>query len=195
MTESRYGSCLLIAADGAGLSFHAGFCTGRLSGDNVFTVGVTESGNFFLCGQYFAADRAVTALGESGFGTSSVNCGVSDRCVTESCNGSCLLITADGAGLSFHAGFCAGRLSGDSVFTVGVTESGNNLLCYKHFTADGAVTTLSKSRFGAGGGNCGVSDFRMTESRNNIILICISASRASVSSVTVFCAGRERYFR
>ena len=112
VTESRYGSCLLIAADGAGLSFHAGFCTGRLSGDNVFTVGVTESGNFFLCGQYFAADRAVTALGESGFGTSSVNCGVSDRCVTESRNEIILIsITANGAGIGCIAFFCAGRFS------------------------------------------------------------------------------------
>ena len=130
---------------------------------------MTESGGFFLCGQHFAADRAVTALGKSGFGAGGTFRRVGDRGMTASRNGSYLFIAADGTSLCLNTAFCAGRLSGDNVFAVGVTESGDFFLCGQNFTANRAVTALGESGFGTSSVNCGVNDRRVTESRDSSI--------------------------
>ena len=51
-----------------------------------------------------------------------------------------------------------------------MTGCGNDFLFNEDFTADGAMLTLGKTGFGAGGGNRFVNNFRMTGCRNDFLL-------------------------
>ena len=121
----------LSATNGTGLSGSTGSCCAG---------GVTQCINFFLCNQSLAADRAVLAFGQTGFGTgrsnSLVNCVGVTQCFNQ-------LSATNGTGLSGSTGSCCtGSMAQSLDGSIGVAVLTTVL------TGMGGVTILSTSGIG-----------------------------------------------
>ena len=175
------------------------FCASR-SNSSVNNFGVTESRNNGLSYQNLVTARTLFAFCKTGCGTSGSDC-FKNNCipviviVRKFCDGGCFKYITRSAIAAFLAFLSFGGFFHDIPFSKTVSCLGDNILCYKHFVANGAMLTFGKTCCGAGRSDCFVNNFCMTcRIDTSPLLVFITSSTICILPSRNFTERRNRFF-